>query len=497
MKSKLFKAMLLSCYVVSTCTIFTGRAQASEFEFDIGGYVREHLSFNLNDQPETKQNDRFDLSMARSTVQIEASVKKDDVRFCLIGRANGEIKTDYLKRLEKLGANSGSDLMDNYKDVELREAYLEFKPSDNLMLRLGKQQIVWGESDFFQAMDVVHGFDYTWRSFLEGENEDYRKPLILLNAMLDVPNVGGNLQAFIRPGLDREEDIGNTYDLFGGRWALQPNKGFDFLPVVPYNLDHQEGDASDVTGGIRWAGLLGKVNYSLSWLRSFGPDPVVNSAFVPYKEAPKGALGDFIFPKIDQFGVTASYAVSPPFDAVLSAEIAYIDGRAFNVGSDFLGGALPGFGGVIRKDTVRSMVRMDMPLDLTRQLGTNKPSFFTVQLFDTWITDYDKKDDIVDLAGYGATKKEHSTLVTAVLGLNYMSDRVNPQIAAGYDITYGGGFVIPSVAFAFGDKWRLNIEADLFFPTDSKKPGEIEKDTHLIGWFDNLSQLSTRLTYQF
>jgi hypothetical protein len=474
--------------IIAASMVVVPGAFASEFEFNLGGYVREHLSFNLGDPVETKADDKFEMSMARSTVQLEASARKDNVSLFLIGRAVGEVRTHYLERLEKAGANSGSDMMDDwYNDLSLREAYVEIKPSDRIMLRLGKQQIVWGETDFFQALDLIHGYDYTWRTFLEGENEDTRKPLIMANAMIDIPELNGNLQIFIRPGFDDEEDIGSSYDLFGGRWALTPNKTVDFFPLVPYDFHHSEGDVDDVTGGIRWTGLLNNINYSLSYFKTFRPDPVVNTALgTAWKDTPTGPLGNFIFPKIDVYGLTASYAAPPPIDAVFSTEVAYILDMPYNIGSDFADGALPGFGGIVTKDTLRLMLRMDKPLDLREALGTNKPSFFTVQIFDT-----------VDLAGFGATKDEHSMVATAVLGLNYMSDRVNPQLAVGYDVSYGGGFIIPSVAFAFGDDWRLNVEADLFLPKDSKKPGEVEKDTHLMGWFDEMSSLSVRLTYQF
>ncbi len=465
-------------------------------KINIGGYLREHVSINLQDPPETKQDDRWNLSMARTTLQVEGDASKGDFRFRGVGRVVGEIKTDYLKRLENLGAGSG-DLMSNYNVSELREFYVEFHPVERTTFRLGKQQVVWGESDFFQAMDIVHGFDFTWRSFLEGENEDWRKPLILANAIIQIPEARGSLQFLFRPGLDRGKDIGNTYSLFGGRWANQPNKGVDFLPLVPYNFHHPDGDVDDPTWAVRWAGILGPFNYSLAYIRTFGPDPVVNSAFAPFgSTTPTGSLGEFIFPKVDVYGATVS-AYSALVDAVFSAEVAYTKNQMFNVDTNFFGGVLPGFGGIKRKDTVRSMIRMDKNVDVSAIIKTSRPSFLSVQVFDTWLPQFDEKDDIVDLAGFGAPKKEHSTLATAFLAMNYMHDRINPMLAGGYDISYGGSFLIPSIDFAFGDVWRLKVEADLFFPKNSKAPGEIEHGTHLLGYFKSNDQLSIRLSRQF
>ncbi|WP_442975164.1 DUF1302 family protein, partial [Salmonella enterica] len=133
-------------------------------------------------------------------------------------RADREAKTSYLAELERLRVTTGTtggdrrSILENYDQTELRELWGEFKLGDRTTWRIGKQQIVWGESDFFHAMDLVHGYDLSWRLFLEGENEEWRKPLILLSTKIRVPEANGMLAAYVRPGFDRCQDIGNTYD---------------------------------------------------------------------------------------------------------------------------------------------------------------------------------------------------------------------------------------------------------------------------------------------
>ncbi|MGH8808276.1 MAG: DUF1302 family protein, partial [Noviherbaspirillum sp.] len=145
----------------------------------------------------------------------------------------------------------------------------------------------------------------------------------------------------------------------------------------------------------------------------------------------------------------------------------------------------------------------DKNLNLKSLLGTSADSFFTVQVFDKWILGFDRADEIVDLAGYNAPKSRHSTIITGVLATNFKSNTVNPTLAVGYDITHGGGFVIPSVDFVMGDKWRLKVEADLFFYRDQRTPdiasvsGLSESNTHLFGALARHDQLLLRLTRQF
>lgn len=511
---------LLCCSLVAVAAEPAGTDE-NDNSFHLGGYARVWSSFNLKDQPDTTGNDRGKLSMLRGSVLLDADAKTGPINWKAIGRLDREYKTEYIQNLEdltklKTPGGPGSHVMDQYNRGDLREFYADLNVSERVKLRLGKQQVVWGESDFFRAMDIVHGYDLRWRSFLEGENEELRKPLILANALIQVPEANGTAQVIVRPGWDRDKDIGNTYDLYGGRWTLQSFVGADFLnagQTMAYDYRHPAGNTKDVTGGFRWKGSAGAINYSLAYLKTFNPDPIVNSAFAPYQKAPSNPFGDWIFPKIDIIGVTASTQVQP-IDSVLSTELVFIKDAPYNVGLGTPGSkfqpapfgtrnTIGGFGGVVTKNTLVSMFRLDKNLNLKSLIGTSADSFFTVQVFDKWILGFERADEIVDLAGYNAPKSRHSTIITGVLATNFKSNTVNPTLAAGYDITHGGGFVIPSVDFVMGDKWRLKVEADLFFYRDQRTPdigsvsGLSESNTHLFGALAHHDQLLLRLTRQF
>lgn len=515
-------------------------ATAAAFEVDVEGYVRQGFSMNLQNPRETDTNDAYGLSMSRSTMRLDTRISFDDISFTVIARGDREYRTSYLRRLERIGANgafssSNDDIEDYYNNAEIREAYFDLPLTNRISTRVGKQQLAWGETDFFQANDLIHGFDFTWRSFLEAENEELRKPLIMATFDIDVPEVDGNLQLFFRPGYDRKQDIGNSFDIEGGRWALQPNKGTDFQGsggsrnFIPYDFEHPEGRYDEQTYGLRWSALTpGGIDYSLMYLRHHNPDPVHNAAGVgvlnpdPFKNrvGDVGFGGSFIFPIVDTIGATASgYAAWA--DAVFSTEIAYTFDKPFNyssargtpivgpIGVDEGGDPIfgitggEGSGGIKEKDTVSIMLRMDKILDLTGTfLRTSRPSFASIQLFNTWIPSYSRSDNLVSLVGYEARQERFETFVTGILGLNYNNDRINPQLAVGSDLNNGGAlFVIPSVEFAYGDNWRVLVEADLFFPLGNRKKDSSDidgsKDTRTIGYFDRNNQLYARFTYNF
>ena len=486
---------------------------ADDFSFNLSGYARGWVSVNLEDQPELKaigEKSKGKLSMVRGSLLLDADAKTGAVKWKAIGRVDREYKTDYLKDLERLRETNGTDqgghansILDNYNRGEIREFWAEIPLGERVTVKAGKQQLVWGESDFFHAMDLVHGYDLSWRLFFEGENEEWRKPLTLISTKIRVPEADGMLAAYIRPGVDRCQDIGNTYDIQGGRWFFQPYRGFDLTAVTDKDCDHPSGDYRDVTGGVRWSGEAFGLNYSLAWLTTFSADPVANSAFRPYKKAPEGAVFDRIHPQIDVYGMTVS-GYSATLDAVLSAEMAYTKDQPYNIGTGaFLDAVVPGnvgigLGGVKLKDTLTTMLRIDKDLDLQGIFGTSRPSFSSIQLFDTQVLNFKESDDLVRLFAYGTPLTEHNTILTAFTTLNYRNDTINPGFAIGFDLSHGGGFAIPSLSLTLNDEWLARIEADIFWSGNrSNKVAFSGQRSQLFGYFDNASQLVFRLTRQF
>lgn len=494
--------------------------QANAIDFgpvQVDGFIRQQMSMNLEDPigPAGRIDGKNDLSMNRTTLQLEwgADLPKG-IMFNGVARKSWEQSTGYLNDLEAAGAFGSESAREYYEESEIREAYFEIPVGDRVLLSLGKQQVAWGESDFFQALDMVHGFDYSWRSFLETANEDLRKPLIMANALIDIPEVDGQLQLLFRPGWDRDEAIGNTYDLEGGRWANTPYKTVYFPSSTPYAYDHPEGDADDKTYGLRWNGQWGDLGYSIGYLHTFNPDPVMNANPAFGGSAYKGVytsdqattIGEVIYPMVDVLGFTLN-GYSATGDFVWSTEFAYVKDMPFNVSSvqgnpgalcDPLVALPHGFCGIQESDVLRTMFRIDKTLAFTQDLlGTEKPAFFSTQLFNTWLLDHE--DGMKLLVGQAEDRKEHSTLLTFILGTSYMNGRLTPELVTGFDLSYGGGFVVPSISYAYGNNWRFKAEADLFWADGHmKNDGDVSaSNASLFGWYEGNDQLALTMTYQF
>ena len=522
---KVIKRLLFASSVALAGT-YCPLASANGFEYNFSGYLREYMAWKLENSPDfgsgssgKRVGSAGDLIMARTVVRLDFDGSYGDIRLKAIGRLVDEANTRYLKDLAKsVRATGGNDdfVKDDYEDghAQLREVYAIFPVTSNLSLTLGKQQVAWGEGDFFRTADIIHGNDLRW-SPAERENEETRNPLWLVNAVLSFPTIESQLQLILRPGWDAAEDVVNLRDIFGGRGTQQPFKGFDLTAGNPRNFHHSTGDTNDANYGARWMSRVPGTNldYTLFYYRGLWRDGVTNSVFNPKNELhtppPKlfSLIGETIYPTVDQWGTTWNYDI-PGLNMVLRGEATYIPNRPFNYGSKgfvtpFFTVPVPGLGGIKEKSVLSTLWAFDKNVNWTMDLlKTQRAGLWTVEIFDDWITNLHNGDDLVAIFGNGATAQEHHTIFTSTLTLNYKYDNIQPGVALLWDLNYGDVVFVPSLALRFGDHWRVYSEATLAVPKHTIKPvaqglGEIENDSHVLGLDSNNNQLMVRVTYEF
>lgn len=102
---------------------------------------------------------------------------------------------------------------DEYKFNNLiREAYIDlYLKSLPLTLRIGKQQVVWGETDGFRMLDRANSLDLSWHFFQELPPPGYgfdelRQPFFMVKGLWDFRQIGPLSQTFVEaywnPGFD-------------------------------------------------------------------------------------------------------------------------------------------------------------------------------------------------------------------------------------------------------------------------------------------------------
>jgi hypothetical protein len=500
-------------------------APAAAQDIEFGGYVRAYAGWNLDDPVEVPGNDKWRNNMLRGQLYLEASSANPTLQWKLSGRLARERKTGYLSDLEDIVRNRvmfgdpGFRIKKLYDQEEIREAWVQFQPTDTLNIKFGRQQVVWGETDIFQALDVIHGYDGSWAPLLE-EADETRKPLILLNTSLALPAVGGGLQLVVRPGWDSERYIGASADIYGGRNRTSGFKGASTWYGNEMDYQHPEGKKNKPTYGLRWTQLLDNgVNYHLSYVKAhYTRNFIANSALAPWKKAPvdHGGVANFIFPIVEVYGAGAN-TYSQALDTVFSGEIAFTHGEPFNIGSVPKGigtacvdavfgpgaGTVPelstlsGLCGVKRKNTVMLMARAEKTFDTMQTLGSSGPTMVSVQLFNTRVLGFKSSEGLVFSAGYPELLKRSATTGTLMVSTPWMNDKLRTTFAVVRDFSYRGTFGAVAVDYEVGPNWRLKAEWDFFRGRQSMTANQYGNAAGVPGMLDKNDRLVLRATYQF
>ncbi len=264
----------------------------------------------------------------------------------------------------------------------LREAYVDVNFKElPLSLRLGRQQIVWGETDNFRLLDRVNALDLTWHLQQETELghgwDQIRIPYWMIKWLYQFESVGPVTDAFL-------EGYWNPGDWY-------PNKR-RFLPYSPWSLpvtdplaalfpngtykstlwrqgDYSRDIADNSQVGVRFGGMTGGVQFSLAYIYArLNQDDGANTAFVralldpaEIAKVPAGTAPlEYTVPYTHTFGMSANYFDSFT-EAVLKTEMVYVMGMPFNSG-DLRSPVLPSaMFGVVKKDMWQGMIGFDRP----------------------------------------------------------------------------------------------------------------------------------------
>lgn len=299
-----------------------------------------------------------------------------------------------------------SDIPDSTRDAlkyenNLREAYVDVDFKDfPLSLRLGKQQIVWGETDNFRLLDRVNALDLTWHLFQEIEIgrgwDQLRIPYWMFKALYKLDEVGPISNAFVEAYWNPGDWVPNQRGFYPYyAWSLPLNNPVPFPNLEKGTVLFRQGDysrsiADNSQAGIRFSGYAGGVNFTLAYLYGrWNGDDGSNSAFIkadlnPVTANAALATGNtlpaqYYVPYTNTIGGSANY-FEEYTGAVLKTEMIYIFGVPFNSG-DKRSPVLPQqLFGTVLKDMWQGMIGFDRPTWI-RWLNKNSTWLILGQFF--------------------------------------------------------------------------------------------------------------------
>lgn len=359
------------------CLLLVSNARAEEAApesqaADRPSFWRDNFQYSV----ELRQETAFRIASPRNFSKIRQFVKaetkftfNDHLKLKLGGRA-------WYDAVYDLTDQYPPDVEDNLrKELTIRDAYLDIT-APKVNIRIGNQQIVWGEAlgQFFA--DVVTPKDL--REFFLPSFEDVRIPIWALDVQYNfLP--GWTLEAVLTPDMSVDK-------------LAPPGADFAFfIPPPPPGVnqillpdDKPPTNFKRWNGGLRFSYLV--KGWDLAWLYYTSPDHVP-ALFKTLSVDSAGTPTLTLLPKhkrVHNLGATFSKSIGD--SAVLRGEFVYTIGRFFNAQNITLNE------GVVRRDQFRYVVGLDYSLgefdmnaEFQQQAIYGSTANVADDIVDTWI----------------------------------------------------------------------------------------------------------------
>ena len=396
---------------------------------DVTGFVKNETAFRLYSP------DQFSKFQNWFQVDIEFELT-DWAELTVIGRT----LFDPVNHLETDITDFDSSPVDRLESgdsfqAELRELYLDLVYED-FDIRLGRQQIIWGESIGLRILDIINPQDF--REFILNDFIDARIPLwsMRLNYTLS----DWTFEGLWLPDFEasRAADEGSEFQFRNVQipaLPIQPPPPFPSIQARSVN-EPQDWRLSDSEVGFRVTRFLRNTDLSFNYLYSWGDFPV------PFRRV----LGSNTFrfePSHERF-----HLIGGSFNYAFGVFVIRGEGGV-KLGQYFVSDD-PNEGDGVRQRELLSYV---LGLDWT--VSDNLSANF--QFFQDVI--FNKPGDLVDEAVNNS--------VSVSLRSDFWNETLFPELFVLYGVNFGDLLIRPQVRYTFSDYLSATVGADLFIGSRS------------------------------
>jgi hypothetical protein len=268
----------------------------------------------------------------------------------------------------------------NINDI-LREVYLEWRPTRELNIKVGRQIAIWGEALTTRVGDVIHPEDDRY-SLAFANLEDTRIPSWMLRGIYSISNINSSIEWIYNPNLVQNKYTVNRLPTFsslgspGQRFGIAPEMSFDppnsvtnpllgppfnipgvvvgppfsrdwvFIPPpgpgwVPTAIpsireEYPKGWGQFARGGVRTNTTLGAFNFGFSYFHTQEYNPLIKRGNLTGGVDPSTGLPlrDYVLvhPNKDIIGAYGNTQLTgnTPIPGVLRVEAIYVPNQPFN-----------------------------------------------------------------------------------------------------------------------------------------------------------------------
>lgn len=351
----------------------------------------------------------------------------------------------------------------------LRDCYLDFT-SEQFDIRIGKQQVVWGEADGIPFLDRVMPFDltYTWLP----DFADIRVPLWMLRVDYS-PVIDSTFQFLFIPDFKTGQAAPA-----GAPFALRAVNDFEAWRagfegngrVVNTFVEHPAQNFKNSRIGLRWNSMVGDTQYSLNWLYGYSPTAYTYTISEP---PVYGMPGNYDYArrhkKVHLIGASFNHSFLDPGllqGFTTRGEFVYFKGEPTYYGE---------------KDGRRKFTtetdKFAYVLGLERTYFRNWDFSFQ---FAQFIHEHEKIDgfQVLNTFTQGTQRKVANTFTLRV-ATDFMHERLQPEVLVIYGAS-GEGRVSSKLQYEVRDDLWFNLGYHYFWGGDYGAYGQYRKNDHIV-----------------
>src|SRR5713226_4380660 len=415
-------AAVVLCVITAAAAEDTGREGPPEWlkALRLRGRLAEEFAYRLHDPG--------DVSKLKTLGWLEGKYAfSDTANLRLATRGWYDAVFDATDRYP---ANVERDQKTEKNYLDLREALLSASRGD-LDVRLGRQQIVWGEAISTFVTDIVNPKDF--REFVLPDFSELRIPIWALDFSYRLAtNV--NFEGVWTP-----DTLHNKLPKQGAEFQFAPIPYRFRNPVVRLPDNRDEFSLSRSEGGVRLSALVRGWDASLLYYDEADKNPVLRQRRVSQAFGPDVIVLEPEHPRLHIVGVTLAKSVEP---VVFRSEVAVTVGKQYST-TDPLSRD-----GIVRRDTIDYLVSadytffsaVDATLQVSQKVLTGSAAHLT----------------------YGAVEARVTTSVALRLTTGFFDNTLNPTVLFVVNANRADFRLSPRIDYLVAGAVTISVGADIF-----------------------------------
>lgn len=362
----------------------------------INGYARNYTGVLLND--------KIEYSIIQNSLDLDLAQSRDRVAF----KAN-----PYLYHYS-----------DSQLEIDLREAYMDIF-FDNIDLRIGKQQIIWGKADGVFITDIVSPKDL--REFLLPDFDEIRMGVTAAKADYYLGNHTFELVWLPVFTSTRMPEEGSIW-----RSAME----FTIAPEFDYSQQEIKGSLENSELFLKYSSITTAIDFEIMAGYAWDDDPTMHIRKTIDPQTMQ-LTGLNVTPQHHRLGIGGGSFSSTLGPFVLRGEGAYYNGKYFNTADPQI------MDGVIEKNYLHYLLGADYTF-----WDINLSGQFIQQV----ILDYDKQIE----------QDEFENTMTVMARRNFLRETLTLEIFTYVGLNNSDALIRPRIYYDLADGFEILLGANLF-----------------------------------